>query len=133
MTYFLDTDIIIDMLKDRESKPVGVVELHPKRNIKIPSIVKGELITGAYKKGNVEFYLENIRDILFGFEVVPFDDSASEIYGKIRAELEMKGNVIGPNDLMIAATTLSRGGILVTNNTKEFSRVEGLQLENWSK
>ena len=62
-----------------------------------------------------------------------FDECCTEAYGKIRADLEKNGTVIGPNDLMIAATVIRKGGVLVTHNTKEFSRIEGLRIEDWTE
>lgn len=62
------------------------------------------------------------------YEIIPFDTAASEEYGRIRAELEMMGKIIDPNDLVIAVTVLSNGGTLVTNNTKEFSRIKTCRL-----
>jgi tRNA(fMet)-specific endonuclease VapC len=103
------------------------------KNIKIPSIVKAELLVGAYKSSNIERKKEIVTKILAPFEIIPFDSDASEEYGKIRAGLEMTGKVIGPNDLIIAAMVLSRGGILVTNNTKEFSRIKNLHVEDWNE
>ncbi len=67
------------------------------------------------------------------FEIVPFDDTMTEIYGKIKASLEVKGMKIGFNDNIIAATVLARKGILVTNNTREFNRVDGLLIEDWAQ
>jgi tRNA(fMet)-specific endonuclease VapC len=69
---------------------------------------------------------------LFGqLPSLPFDDAAAEIYGQIRATLTAQGNVIGPNDLLIAAIALANGSILVTRNIHEYSRVSGLSIENW--
>jgi tRNA(fMet)-specific endonuclease VapC len=94
-------------------------------------MVMGEFITGGIKSGS-ERKKNNIKKLLSMFEIVPFDAEAAAIYAKIRADLEIKGNVIGSNDMIIAATVLSRGGTLVTNNTREFCRIEGLQIEDWS-
>ena len=66
------------------------------------------------------------------FEKVSFTDSAAMIYGKIRHLLEKEGRLIGPNDLLIAATVMADEGVLVTNNTKEFERIPNLRLENWT-
>ena len=65
------------------------------------------------------------------YEIVLFDARCAITYARIRADLESRGQSIGPNDLMIAATVLTHGGILVTRNTKEFARVQGLELEEW--
>ncbi len=66
------------------------------------------------------------------YEIVPFDDSMTKPYAEMRAALERKGQKIGYNDSPIAATVLVKGGVLVTHNTKEFSRIEGLMLEDWA-
>jgi len=65
------------------------------------------------------------------FDIVAFNDDDAEVFGLIRAGLEKRGKIIGPYDLQIAAQAISRNLILVTNNTKEFERVENLRLENW--
>jgi len=128
MTYYLDSSIIVSMFGRNGQELVSKVNSIPRRDIKIPSMVKGEMLVGAHKNKRK---MEALRQFLNAFEIMPFDDNASEIYGRIRAELEIGGNIIGPNDLVIAATVLSYGGILVTSNTKEFKRVEGLRIENW--
>jgi tRNA(fMet)-specific endonuclease VapC len=65
------------------------------------------------------------------FEIVSFDSRSADYYGTVRLELEKKGQLIGPNDLVIAATVLAHGGVLVTHNVKEFKRVKGLKVEDW--
>jgi len=104
-----------------------------RKEIKVPSIVKGELMTEAYKKQNPEAAIRKIEGILSPFEIVPFDDAATEMYGKIRADLKLKEKKIEHNDLIIAVTVLSRGGVLVTKDMAKFECVEGLQIENWCK
>ena len=132
MIFFLDANIIISILRKKTGSRVSeIVSRYSKIEIKIPSMVKAELLVGAYKSDKTESNLESIRKILLPFEIVPFDDRATEIYGVIKAELEKEQKTIGPKDLIIAATAMSRGGILVTNNTREFGRVKGLQIEDW--
>lgn len=75
--------------------------------------------------------MEKVKKFLLPFEIISFDDQAAIEYSVIRANMERTGIVIGPNDLIIAATVLSRRGILVTNNEKEFRRIPGLTVENW--
>jgi tRNA(fMet)-specific endonuclease VapC len=106
---------------------------HNPDTIRIPSIVAAELVHGAEKSLNTERSMEQVKKFLMQFEITPFDTLAAYSYGKIRASLEKQGQIIGPNDLIIAATALSRNGILVTNNTREFSRVQDLVLEDWTK
>jgi len=100
-------------------------------NIKIPSIVKAELLYGAEKSQQKAKNLSNINRFLEPFEIIPFDDDCSIVYSKIRSSMELKGTIIGPNDYIIASTVLAKNGILVTNNTKEFERVKNLKIENW--
>lgn len=99
--------------------------------IKIPSVVKAELLFGAVKSNRDEENKRFIQRFLKPFEIVPFDDDATTFYATIRSQTESKGTPVGPNDLIIAATVLSRGGVLVTNNTKEFEHIQGLRIENW--
>jgi tRNA(fMet)-specific endonuclease VapC len=101
------------------------------KKIKIPSMVAGEFLTGIMKKNN-ERQISDAKRFLSKFEIVSFDEDSAFSYSKIRSSLENKGNIIGSNDLIIASTVLSRGGTLVTNNTKEFERIEGLCIEDWS-
>ena len=133
MIYYLDSCTVLFMLKDPKQTTMDIISSISSKNIKIPSMVKAELITGAYKSHDVEDNMNKTKRFLDPYEVIPFDEDASEIYGKIRAEMEAKGKSIGANDMVIAATVLSRGGTLVTSDTKEFGRVEGLRIENWCK
>ena len=110
----------------------NIQKYHPS-NIKIASIVKAELLLGAKKSKQKNKNLENIAFFLFPLELVPFDDTATEIYAEIRATLEKTGKIIGPNDLIIAATVPANNGILITNNEKEFCRVPKLKIQNWTK
>jgi len=92
-----------------------------------------ELFYGAYKSMKREQNLAKIRQFIRQFKVVGFNNAAVEAYGEIRAELERKGNVIGANDFFIAATAKAHNAILVTNNTREFSRIPGLTIEDWTQ
>jgi tRNA(fMet)-specific endonuclease VapC len=96
------------------------------------SVVKAELFFGAYRSSR---RVDNLRllTILFQqFASLPFDDAAAEVYRRIRADLAARGTPIGPYDLMIAAIALANNLILVTHNTREFARVAGLILEDWT-
>lgn len=131
MNYYLDTNICIYFLKGKSSEIQNkLTKVNPNR-IKIPSIVKAELLLGALKSNQVKKNREIVLDFLNPLEIIPFDDGASEIYSEIRSNLERHGQPLGPNDLIIASTVVSKNGILVTNNEKEFSRVPSLKIENW--
>lgn len=95
------------------------------------SVVRAELLFGAYRSQRRSENLDRTNAFLAGFQSLPFDDDAAYRHALIRAELTVKGQIIGPNDLLIAATALAHGAILVTHNTAEFSRVPGLLLEDW--
>ncbi|HIP62385.1 MAG TPA: tRNA(fMet)-specific endonuclease VapC [Sulfurovum sp.] len=127
----LDTNICIYIIKN---KPQSVKQKFQEFNIGelcISSITVSELMYGAYKSEFVDKNLKGIESFLMPFEIVDYDYEASVEYGKIRADLERKGRVIGNMDMQIAGHALSLGSILVTNNTKEFERVCELRLDNW--
>ncbi|MCW7490915.1 type II toxin-antitoxin system tRNA(fMet)-specific endonuclease VapC [Leptospira meyeri] len=131
MNYFLDTNICIYFLKGKNLKiENNIKKLNPNR-IKIPSIVKAELLLGALKSQNPKKNRDIVLDFVDPFEIIGFNDVESEIYSEIRSNLEFKGLPIGPNDLIIASIVLNNNGILVTNNEKEFSRIQSLKIENW--
>jgi tRNA(fMet)-specific endonuclease VapC len=83
------------------------------------------------KSKKVEQNIEKLEQFFKRFGSLPFDDDSSKIYGKIRANLEKSGNIIGPNDLLIASIALANDMTLVTNNIGEFERVEGLKIVDW--
>jgi tRNA(fMet)-specific endonuclease VapC len=132
LIYFLDTNICIYFLNGTfEAIGNHFKKLSPK-DIRIPAIVKAELLFGLEKSKRKNEIKEKYEQFLNAFEIIPFDDAASYHYAKIRFELERKGIIIGGNDLLIASTVLSRQGILITHNTKEFKRVPQLVMEDWT-
>ena len=131
MIRFLDTNICIYFLKGTFPQIKTRLMQHGPEDIKIPAIVKAELLYGAAKSEKRKENEKNITRFLEPFEIVPFDDSATACYADIRSKAEIKGSPVGPNDLIIAATVLSQNSVLVTNNTKEFRRIQELMLENW--
>jgi tRNA(fMet)-specific endonuclease VapC len=133
MTYFFDTNICIYLLKGVFPE-LGkrVLAAQPNR-IKIPAMVAAELIYGAQKSERSAETMEKVKRFLKPLQIIPFDEEAAFFYGKVRASLEKAGNTIGFNDTIIAATVLAHNGTLVTNNSGEFSRISGLNLENWTQ
>ena len=131
--YYLDTNICSYFLKGSSEKVLEKLSKTKSKDIRIPSIVKAELLYGAYKCDNKNNIIERITLFLNRFEIEEFDSDMAVNYAEIRANLEKEGIPIGPNDLLIASIVLTKGGILVTNNEKEFSRIPGLRVENWSK
>ncbi|MDO8518982.1 MAG: type II toxin-antitoxin system VapC family toxin [Deltaproteobacteria bacterium] len=132
MTYYLDTNICIYALKGVFPEIKNVMMRIGAFDIKIPSIVNAELKLGAKKSNNPEKAKIVLAQFLSPYEIIPFDEPASLVYAEIRGDLEKAGKVIGPNDLIIAATVLSRGGTLITHNTKEFKRIKNLKIEDWT-
>jgi tRNA(fMet)-specific endonuclease VapC len=127
----LDTNICIYIIKNKpQSVKKRFKEFHI-GELSISTITVSELMYGAYKSQFVEKNLQTIENFLMPFEIIDYDYHASIEYGKIRANLEKKGQVIGNMDMQIAGHALSLGLKLVTNNIKEFNRVEGLALDNW--
>ncbi|WP_321992434.1 type II toxin-antitoxin system VapC family toxin [Marispirochaeta aestuarii] len=132
MKFYLDTNICIYFLKGMyESVRTRLLEKHPDE-IKICSIVKAEILYAAEKSIRKDKNLKKIEEFLLPFEIISFGDSESISYAGIRSDLEKRGEIIGPNDLLIASTVLANNGILVTHNVKEFSRVRNLRLEDWT-
>jgi tRNA(fMet)-specific endonuclease VapC len=93
-------------------------------------VVRAEALFGAFRSQRQAQNLERTNALLAGIQSLPFDDEAAYRHALIRAELTLKGQLISPNDLLIAATALAHGAILVTHNTAEFSRVPGLSIED---
>ncbi|MBN2281672.1 MAG: type II toxin-antitoxin system VapC family toxin [Candidatus Marinimicrobia bacterium] len=131
MKYFLDTNICIYLLKNKLPLLIEKILSFDPNEIKIPSIVKAELLYGAEKSQKRNDNIEKINHFLFPLDIVGFGDIESTEYSLIRSNLEKQGKIIGPNDLIIASTVKANNGVLVTNNVKEFNRVEDLVVENW--
>ena len=131
MKYFLDTNVIIDAIRNKHTAVIRHFEEIYASDIFVSSIVVAELEFGAVHSRN---YFENkalYEQFIQDFNIVPFIRNYCADYGRIRHELSQKGQIIGLNDLLIAATTISNNGILVTHNTGEFERIPGIILEDW--
>ncbi len=131
MTYLLDTNACIRYLNRRSVGVLRRLQALKPQDVAVCSVVKAELFYGAMRSNNLRKTLAKQQKFLSQFVSLPFDDRAAKVYGKIRAELAAKGTPIGPNDLMIAAIAIVNNVTLVTHNTREFSRVNGLRIEDW--
>ncbi len=129
--YMLDTNIVIYVIKRR---PVELLEIFNEHvgHMCISSITLAELLHGAEKSEQQEHNLKQVEDFISRLVVLSYDEKSAAHYGNIRADLERKGKTIGVNDLHIAGHARGEGLILVTNNEREFNRVEGLRIENWA-
>lgn len=131
LSYLLDTNICIYIAK---RKPLNVLNKFKKLtvgDVAMSTITFGELYYGAKKSHHPEKALNVIENLISLIPALPMPIQAGEFYGKIRSDLEKKGKIIGNNDLWIAAHALTLEVIIVTNNAKEFSRINKLKIENW--
>jgi tRNA(fMet)-specific endonuclease VapC len=130
LKYMLDTNIAIYVIKRR---PIAVLERFNRHagQMCISSITFAELLHGAEKSAKPEHNLQQVEDFVSRLEVLEYGRKAAVHYGEVRADLERKGTTIGVNDLHIAGHARSEGLTLVTNNLREFARVEGLRTTNW--
>ena len=133
MKYMLDTNICIYTIKHKPPEVITAFLCHEPDDMCISSITYGELMHGVEKSQAVERNRAAITLFLSAISILSFDSDAAEEYGAVRADLERKGTPIGPMDMLIAGHARSRGLILVTNNTREFFRVNELEVEDWTK
>ncbi len=132
MRYMLDTNIVAYAKNNRPEVVYERMSRFDPEDLCVSVITLAELEYGVFNSSNPERNQLALTLFLANIEVVPFNDDAAVEYGRIRAELKRKGTPIGANDLMIAAHAKSLGVTLVTSNTREFERVEGLMLEDWA-
>ena len=132
MKYLLDTNIIAYYLKGEFPAISKHFETVRADEICIPSIVIAEIEYGAQKSKDYEKTISVYRSFTRNFKCLGFDDKETASYGLIRRQLEKEGTPIGPNDLVIAATAIANDMILVTHNIREFSRIKGLKVEDWT-
>ena len=128
--FMLDTNIVSELIRKPDGPVQRVASRFGTSAISISSIVASELRFGYLKRGS-ERLAQLVENMISRVEVVPYDDAASVHYARIRHSLQTSGTPIGPVDLFIAAHARSLDLTLVTDNIREFSRVEGLKLENW--
>lgn len=130
MRYMLDTNIMIYFFKG-----IGNVSNRflatPPNEIAIPTIVIFELEVGIAKSKFPRKRRAQLEELISLVNIIPFNYVEAQSAAKIRAKLEMQGLSIGPYDVLIAATAMTQNSILVTHNTKEFNRIEGLKVEDW--
>ncbi|MDD2599819.1 MAG: type II toxin-antitoxin system VapC family toxin [Kiritimatiellae bacterium] len=131
MRYLVDTNILIYLCNSKSAALEKRFTDKPAELFYVSAITVGELIYGVKKSQRQAENLRAILKILSPFSVLDFNSEDGWEYGAIRAELECAGSIIGGNDLLIAAQARSRGLTVITNNFREFSRVEGLSVEDW--
>jgi tRNA(fMet)-specific endonuclease VapC len=131
LAYLIDTDIFIFA---RQKRPALMRHFASVRlaDLGVSVITYGELLHGAAKSSNPAAALAKVQTVMLTSPPVPLPEQAGEHFGALRAELEVRGETIGLHDLWIASHALAMGLILVTNNEREFRRIKGLRVENWT-
>ncbi len=128
--YLLDTNIISDIIRNPFGPVSARIEQIDPKAICTSIVVAAELRYGCAKKNSAKL-LAKVESLLATIPVLPLEVPADTEYGRIRAELEVAGQPIGANDLLIGAHAYALGLTLVTDNTREFGRIRGLTIENW--
>ena len=126
----LDTNIVIYVMKQKPMSVLSTFNEHAEQ-LCVSSITAAELYYGAERSERKAYNLAQVEDFLSRLTVLPYGIRAAYHFGNIRATLASQGNIIGENDLHIAAHARSEGLLLITNNLREFKRVNGLRLDNW--
>ena len=130
MRYLLDTNIVSNLVRNPQGRLADRIRAMGEQSVCTSIIVAAELRYGTTKKGSPRLTTQ-VEVVLGVIDTLPFDSPADEVYGSIRTQLELAGTPIGGNDLLIAAQALALDHTLVTDNDKEFSRIDGLRVENW--
>lgn len=127
----LDTNICIALIRGRGGKMLARLARRRIGDVGISAITLAELEYGVAKSAKPARNRIALAEFCAPLEIRPFDDAAATVYGRIRVDLERAGEVIGPMDLLIAAHAMAENATVITNNEREFGRIEGLPVENW--
>ena len=133
MKFMLDTNVCIDLIRDRNERILRRLKRRLPDDLCVSAVTLSELEYGVAKSSNPGKNRLALAEFMTPLMVAPYDDRVAVEYGRIRAELERDGLPIGPLDTMIAAHAVTLGLTIVTSNEREFRRVSGLQVQNWSK
>ncbi len=131
--YLLDANFLLDMLRNPQGNTAQKYRrLSSDANVRLTTsiVAASEMRYGGIKKGSA-ILAERAGQMLEPVEILPLQAGADTHYGELRADLERRGELIGANDMLLAAHALALNAVLVTDNTREFERVNGLRLENW--
>ena len=133
MKYLIDTNICIYIINKRPAAVIKKFKQFQLGKIGISTITVSELQYGVAKSTYRKKNEVRLEEFLAPLEILTYDQTAARVYGDIRFQLEKRGRLIGPLDLLIAAHAISQNLVLITNNDKEFKRIKKLQIENWTK
>jgi len=129
--YLLDTNICIYIIKKKPEKVLKLFSKLKPGDVAISAITVAELFYGVAKSSKPNENTIALHEFLQPLVILDFNPEDSKVYGRIRAELEAGGKIIGAMDILIASMALSRELVLITNNEKEFKRIKNLKIENW--
>lgn len=129
--WLLDTSVCVALINRTDERAAARLLEHPRGSVRLCSVVKAELHFGAQNSSRLAENLQRVEIFSQAFDSLPFDDESARHYGIVRAQLRREGRPIGGNDLMIASIAIANSHTLVTRNVNEFSRVNGLELEQW--
>ena len=132
MKYLIDTNTCIYIINKKPPSAVNRIRSKQPEDIAISTVTIAELEYGVHRSQKIDQNRIALLEFLVPLTILDFDQGAAAVYGSIRSSLEARGTPIGPMDLLIAAQAMSQGLVLVTNNEREFSRVDGLGIENWT-
>jgi len=130
MTYLLDTNICIYIINEQPAQVLQRLIQAGRDSLAISTVTVAELAFGIAKSTRADSRTK-LENFLSKFPILDWDQSAAWVYGNVRKTLEAKGQRIEERDLLLACQALALGATMVTNNTREFERIEGLKLENW--
>ena len=131
MRFMLDTNFCIDLMRGKANGAFARLRSMAVDEVGISTVTLAELQYGASKSKRREYHQAMIVAFFAPLLIATFDARASEVYGSVRARLEKSGTPIGSLDTLIAAHAIAEGAVIVTANTREFRRVDGLAVENW--
>ena len=131
--YLLDTNMCIFAIKRKPEKVFDLIKSKTNEGIFISSLTIAELEFGVQNSERIEKNRIALLKFISFFNILNFDDSDAIDYGKIKVKLRKNGEIIGPIDMLLAAQAINKDMIFITNNVREFNRIEGLKVEDWSK
>ncbi|MEX0704943.1 MAG: type II toxin-antitoxin system VapC family toxin [Planctomycetales bacterium] len=133
MKYLLDTNVCVELIRRRSPQTLARLMSQPVVDVGVSTITVAELRYGAERSARPAQNQQALDQFLLPLDTLPFDEAAADAYGHIRADLESQGLPIGSLDTLIAAQASAHRLILVTNNVREFARVPGLMVEDWTQ
>ena len=133
MRFMLDTNTCVELIRRRNDRVLRRMQRLRPDDLCVSSVTLSELEYGAAKSAIPEKNRLALAEFMTPLSVAAYDDAVAPVYGRVRVELERAGTPIGPLDTMIAAHAVALGLTLVTDNEREFRRVSGLKVQNWTE